>query len=650
MALANKYRPKNFEDMCEQTVIVEMIKSICDSGNLSCRNFLFIGPAGCGKTTISRIIANKLNDGLGEPIEIDAASHSGVEAMREVITQARSYPVGCKWKVFIIDECFSGDTKVLTDQGFKRFDSLDHSEKIAQYTDSGDIEFVDPIRWITKPYSGDMIKLYPKFGDQHVLMTPGHMQPVYNYYSDNIKTSEIGDIEFKSGDRLLLSGRGTGFDGDLTDMEKLIIASIADGYRCPESNSDQSRWQIRLSRSEKIERLLYLFTQTGVKWSRYKCEDGVQEFGYTLPSYVTKRFSDSFNLDFSFKRANQFIDEVMKWDGSYKSGYPAYFSSILKCNADFVSVVGTLAEYSVQEKVHEYDNPNHSTEYQVCMIPGKFNRRFKPRLDVTTFDGLVYCVEVPTHKIIVQAGGFTFVSGNCHSLSNQAWQSLLKTLEEAPAKTIFLLCTTNPEKIPATILSRVQTFQLSKISLDGISTRLKYVLDCEIAEGNPYTYTEDAVIYIAKLAQGGMRDGLTLLDKALSYSNDITIENLQNALNLPNYDDYFDLLSAYAAKDNQKIATIINSVYNSGVNFVKWFEGFHQAVINVFKFIYLQDINATMIPSIYLDKMSRYNIRHSAVCLKLANKLMEMNHELKSTQYLQEVALTYLCAMPRKDQ
>lgn len=342
MALANKYRPKNFEDMCEQTVIVEMIKSICDSGNLSCRNFLFIGPAGCGKTTISRIIANKLNDGLGEPIEIDAASHSGVEAMREVITQARSYPVGCKWKVFIIDEC--------------------------------------------------------------------------------------------------------------------------------------------------------------------------------------------------------------------------------------------------------------------------------------------------------------------HSLSNQAWQSLLKTLEEAPAKTIFLLCTTNPEKIPATILSRVQTFQLSKISLEGISNRLKYVLDCEISEGNPYTYTDDAVIYIAKLAQGGMRDGLTLLDKALSYSNDITIENLQNALNLPNYDDYFDLLSAYAAKDNQKIATIINSVYNSGVNFVKWFEGFHQAVINVFKFIYLQDINATMIPSIYLDKMSRYNIRHSAVCLKLANKLMDMNHELKSTQYLQEVALTYLCAMPRKDQ
>ena len=60
---------------------------------------------------------------------------------------------------------------------------------------------------------------------------------------------------------------------------------------------------------------------------------------------------------------------------------------------------------------------------------------------------------------------------NCHSLSSQAWQIFLKPIEEQPAKTIIILCTTNPEKIPSTILSRVQTFQLSKISLDGIIAR-----------------------------------------------------------------------------------------------------------------------------------------------------------------------------------
>ena len=174
---------------------------------------------------------------------------------------------------------------------------------------------------------------------------------------------------------------------------------------------------------------------------------------------MTKKLSDTFDLDFGYYRANQFIDEILKWDGSYLSGYPAYFSSTDNDNADFVSAVATLAGYSVHQKIHEYDNPNHSTEYQVCMIPCKYNKRFKPRKEVVhDYSGDVYCVEVPSHKIIVQADGFTFVTGNCHSLSNAAWQSLLKTLEESPARSVFIFCTTNPEKIPATILSRVTEF------------------------------------------------------------------------------------------------------------------------------------------------------------------------------------------------
>jgi DNA polymerase-3 subunit gamma/tau len=241
-----------------------------------------------------------------------------------------------------------------------------------------------------------------------------------------------------------------------------------------------------------------------------------------------------------------------------------------------------------------------------------------------------------------------FIVDECHSLSSQAWQSLLKTLEESPAKSIFMFCTTNPEKIPDTILSRVSTFQLSKISLDGIYNRLKYVLDCEISEGRNITYTEDAVNFIAKLANGGMRDALTLLDKALAYSNDISSETLSKALNLPKYDDYFRLLQAIAKKDNKSIAETVHMVYNSGVNFVKWFEEFHSFVINIVKYILLQDINATMIPSHYVDKISKYSSAHLTICLKLANKLVKLNQELKTTNYQQEIALTYLCTIPKK--
>lgn len=232
----------------------------------------------------------------------------------------------------------------------------------------------------------------------------------------------------------------------------------------------------------------------------------------------------------------------------------------------------------------------------------------------------------------------------CQCLSYQSWANLLKTLEESPAKTVFIFLTTNPEKIPATILSRVQTFQLSKISVEGITNRLKQIIDCENKEGRNITYTEDSVSYIAKLSGGGLRDALTLLDKSLAYSESITSENLMIALNLPAYDDYFALLGAYSKHDNESIAKIIDKVYNSGVNFVKWFEGFHSFVINITKFIFIQDINATMIPAHYADKLTKYNVKHANVCLKLASKLLKLVADLKTTSYLQEVALTYLCS------
>ena len=644
MNLASKYRPKTWDDIVEQDLVVTILKNMATSENLPNRNFLLIGPAGVGKTTSAKVLANILNEGKGESIEIDAASHSGVDSIREIVKQAQAYPIGCKYKVYIIDECFTGDVKVLTSEGFKRFDQLDHTEKIAQYTDQGTIEFVDPIRHVVRYHSGEMYKVYPKFGDRFVTMTPGHIQPTFNYKTNTFKSNRIDETEFAEGDRFLLSGSGTGYDEDLTDDDKLAIALAADGHLLKESNDTVSRWQVRLSRLDKISNFQQLLQSNGVlKWSVHKSEDGVSEWGLVTSSRFTKHLDEMFDLNFGYNRANQFIDELMKWDGSRKSGYPCYFSSTYSGDADLVSAIATLAGYSVQQNKHIYKNSSYKDEYQVCMIPCKYNVRFKPRKElIKHYEGNVYCVEVPSHRIIVQADGFTFITGNCHAISNTGWQAFLATLESSPAMSVFIFCTTNPEKIPATILSRVQTFQLSKISLNGIVSRIKHVIECEVAEGNKITYSEDAVLFLAKLANGGMRDALTLLDKALAYSNDLSITNLEKALNLPNYDKYFELLNAYARRDNSALSVIIDEVYNSGINFVKWFEGFHSFVMNVVKFIFLHDISQTMIPSHYQDKISKYGEGHAVVCLRLGNVLIKMINDLKQTQYLQEVALTYL--------
>ena len=241
-----------------------------------------------------------------------------------------------------------------------------------------------------------------------------------------------------------------------------------------------------------------------------------------------------------------------------------------------------------------------------------------------------------------------FIIDECHALSSTAWQVFLKTLEEQPAKSIFIFATTNPEKIPGTILSRIQTFRFSKISTKGIQNRLKYVIEQENKEGRNITYEEDALNYIARLSNGGMRDALTNLDRCLAFSTDVTMENVTEALDLPDYDTYFSLLNSLVKKDNQAVTNIVDEVYNSGTNFVKWFEGFHSFLCNIIKFIYMKDTGATMIPSQYAEKLSGYTEVHAVICLKLANVLLSMNKDLRVTQYQIETALTYLLTPAKK--
>ena len=95
-SLAVKYRPKTFDEICEQSVVVDILKPICKSDTIDCRNFLFIGSAGIGKTTTCRVMARELNGSFSNIIEIDAASNNGVENMRKHVEQKKKYTVRTK--------------------------------------------------------------------------------------------------------------------------------------------------------------------------------------------------------------------------------------------------------------------------------------------------------------------------------------------------------------------------------------------------------------------------------------------------------------------------------------------------------------------------------------------------------------------------
>lgn len=596
-------------------------------------------------TTLGRIISRQLNDGPNGVIEIDAASHSGADAARDITAQARAYPVGSKWKCFIVDECVTGDTEILTNSGWKRIDSISKSDKIAQYTQFGTIQFVDKWEYVKKEYSGDMYDVAFRNGKRHVLMSPHHVQPVRMHTSGRIREQYVSDCKFTQSTDVIVAGKGTGNNELLSPLDRLYIACQADGY-C-NKNYKEAYWELHLKLPEKIARTKELLEACDIPYSVYGHDDVSIKFYHEFPR--NKKLSSYFDLDMGVDRAKDFISEILKWDGSVKSGYPGYYSCTDKDNVDFVSAVLTLCGYSGIVNVDISKNSNHKDVWSVNWFYQDYRTgQAVSKTKVENFSGTIYCVKVPSQMIVLRSQGFAFVSGNCHSISSQGWQVLLKTLEESPARSIFILCTTNPEKIPQTILSRVQTFRLSKISIDGITNRLKHICDCEILEGANLTYDVEALKYIAKLGNGGMRDSIQLLDRAIAYSKDITSENLAVALDLPDYNIYFDLLNGVAKKDNSEIVRIITEVYDSGTNFVKWFEGFHSFVCQIVKYIYLQDITKTMIPSHYQAKISNYGAAHAVLCLRLANTLLNLNHSLKTTNYLQEVAITYLCTSQKR--
>lgn len=179
-----------------------------------------------------------------------------------------------------------------------------------------------------------------------------------------------------------------------------------------------------------------------------------------------------------------------------------------------------------------------------------------------------------------------FILDEVHALSNSAWQAMLKVLEEPPVKSIFILCTTDPQKIPKTILSRVQRYNFQKISMTAIKNRLEDVCDSENREADKEVikYNAFSLEYIAKQAQGGMRDALTMLDKCLAYSTDLTVENVVKALGLASYEVMTKLLCAYDNGEVDEMLTVINDVYMSGYDLKQFIKSFTNFVLDLNKY------------------------------------------------------------------
>jgi len=155
-----------------------------------------------------------------------------------------------------------------------------------------------------------------------------------------------------------------------------------------------------------------------------------------------------------------------------------------------------------------------------------------------------------------------YIIDEVHMLTNQAFNALLKTLEEPPKNVIFILATTEVHKVLDTIKSRCQRFDFKRITTDDISKHLRYISD---AEG--INITDEALKYIAQNSAGGMRDSIALLDQLSVLNSEkeaISVDDINSLLGRLSFDSLTSLFNAVSSSNQNEALEVLNSIYNQG--------------------------------------------------------------------------------------
>ncbi|OGN18760.1 MAG: hypothetical protein A3I32_01475 [Candidatus Yanofskybacteria bacterium RIFCSPLOWO2_02_FULL_45_10] len=163
-----------------------------------------------------------------------------------------------------------------------------------------------------------------------------------------------------------------------------------------------------------------------------------------------------------------------------------------------------------------------------------------------------------THTFIVNG----ICSSNCHMLTKEAFNALLKTLEEPPAKTLFVLATTEPQRVPATIMSRVQRFDFKKLTVAQIAGKLAMIAKAEKIKISP-----EAIRQVALMAEGALRDAESALGKLIDFcGNEIEDESLGEVLGIISLGVVGEFLSFLVNREGDRATLLVNRLHDSGVD------------------------------------------------------------------------------------
>lgn len=344
--------------------------------------------------------------------------------------------------VCLCPTCVDEDTEVLTGDGWKKIPTVTEDDKVACWDKDNSIEFLNPTDAVLT-HPAEAIEITR--GDKSLFFSPDHrlLLKVASKQSPSYgQTKVVLAKDYKASHyyNWITGGNGKG-DNHLTSLERLYIAIEADGHleydkenpRGKERQRARSdRYQtaeyrytytVRLGKERKIRRFAQLLQESGVKYEE-RAETGGEKGWVVWLNVDVKHFANCFKMDMPSEKAQEFLEELVFWDGSYSNGSTCWYTNKLE-EADFVQGVAVqcnmLANISVVNRLGnlrkgQWKTPYERLSYNVSINTLRTEYCAKEMVPTTIkWNKPMYCLTVPTSFFVARRDGVVFVTGNCHT-------------------------------------------------------------------------------------------------------------------------------------------------------------------------------------------------------------------------------------------